>query len=71
MFTTRRHLNLMNINLNDLIIPKDLEGNSIDMKLLQDKSYLICISYLIMSKKQLQYIQIFLQKKKMLWMLKQ
>lgn len=52
MFTTRRHLNLMNINLNDLIIPKDLEGNSIDMKLLQDKSYLICISYLIMSKKQ-------------------
>jgi len=44
MFTTRRHLNLVNININDLIIPKDLEGNSIDMKLLQDKSYLICIS---------------------------
>ena len=44
MPTTRRHLNLVNINIIDLIIPKDLEGNSIDMKLLQDKSYLICIS---------------------------
>lgn len=44
IFTTRRHLNLVNININDLIIPKDLEGNAIDMKLLKDKSYLICIS---------------------------
>lgn len=44
MFTTRRHLNLVNININDLIIPKDLEGNFIDVKLLKDKSYLICIS---------------------------
>lgn len=41
---TRRYLNFINININELLLPKDLKGNKINQETLNDDSYLICIS---------------------------
>ena len=41
---TRKRINLLNINLFDLVLPKDLQSNVININNLKEKSYLIIIS---------------------------